>query len=68
MFSDKLSVKAANEYSPFFPVTLSEFNMFQETITIDKFNIGDEVDFMDLFISKGEKFQSEGIFDVSIFH
>ena len=41
--------------------------MLRETITIDKFKYGDEVDFMDLFIFKGEKFKYEGIFDVSIF-
>jgi len=50
-----------------FEYWVSKFNMLRETITIDKFKYGDEVDFMDLFIFKGEKFKYEGIFDVSIF-
>ena len=41
--------------------------MLWETITTDKFKYGDEVDFMDVFIFKGEKFKSEGNFDISIF-
>ena len=39
-----------------FEYWVSKFNMLRETITIDKFKYGDEVDFMDLFIFKGEKF------------
>ena len=50
-----------------FEYWVSKFNMLRETITIDKFKYGDEVDFMDLFIFKGEKFKYEGIFDISIF-
>ena len=50
-----------------FEYWVSEFNKLRETITIDKFKYGDAVDFMDLFILKGKKFESEGIFDVSIF-
>ena len=46
---------------------VSEFHMLRETITIDKFKHVDEVDFMDLFLFKGENFKSEGIFDISIF-
>ena len=50
-----------------FEYWVSEFNKLRETITIDNFKYGDAVDFMDLFIFKGEKFKSEGFFDVSIF-
>ena len=50
-----------------FEYWVSEFNSLRETITIDKFKYGDRVDFMDLYIFKGEKFASEGIFDISIF-
>jgi hypothetical protein len=37
-----------------FEYWVSEFNKLRETITIDKFKYGDAVDFMDLFIFKGE--------------
>ena len=35
-----------------FEYWVSEFNLLQKTITIDKFKFGNEVDFMDLFIYK----------------
>ena len=41
--------------------------MLWERITIDKIKYGDEVDFIHLFISKGEKFNSDGRFGMSIF-
>ena len=33
-----------------------EFNLLRELITIDKFKYGNQVDFMDLFVFKGESF------------
>ena len=50
-----------------FEYWVSEFNLLRESITIDKFKYGDKVDFMDLVIFKGDKFASEGIFDISVF-
>ena len=44
-----------------------EFNLLWQTITIDKFKYGNEVDFMDLFIYKGEDFFVNGKLDVSVF-
>ena len=35
---------------------VNEFNALRETITIDKFKYGNEVDFMDLLIFKGDNF------------
>ena len=46
---------------------IHEFNLLRETITIDKFKYGNDVDFMDLFIFKGERFYVDGKLDVSIF-
>ena len=43
------------------------FNLLRETITIDKFKYGNDVDFMDLFIFKGERFYVDGKLDVSVF-
>ena len=50
-----------------FEYWIHEFNLLRETITIDKFKYGNDVDFMDLFIFKGERFYVDGKFDVSIF-
>ena len=44
-----------------------EFNLLQKTLTIDKFKIGNEADFMDLFIYTGEEFFTYGKLDVSVF-
>ena len=38
-----------------FEYWVSEFNSLRETMTIDKFNYGDKVDFMALAIFKGDK-------------
>ena len=46
---------------------ISEFNLLRQTITIDKFKFGNEVDFMDLFIYKGEEFFVNGKLDISVF-
>ena len=50
-----------------FEYWVTEFNLLQETITIDKFKFGNEVDFMDLFVYKGKEFYSCGKLDVSVF-
>ena len=50
-----------------FEYWVSEFNLLRKTITIDKFKFGNEVDFMDLFICKGEEFLRNGKLDISIF-
>ena len=42
-----------------FEYCVSEFNLLRETITIDKSKFG-KVDFMDLFIYKGENFFVSG--------
>ena len=41
--------------------------MLRDSITIDKFKFGNEVDFMDLYIYKGEDFSSFGKLDISVF-
>ena len=46
---------------------VSEFNLLRQTITIDKFKYGNEVDFMDLFIYKREEFFISGKLDISVF-
>ena len=50
-----------------FEYWIHEFNLLRETITIDKFKYGNDVDFMDLFIFKGERFYVDGKLDVSVF-
>ena len=50
-----------------FEAWVNEFNKLRETITIDKFKYGNEVDFMDLFIFKGNNFLDNGKFDISVF-
>ena len=50
-----------------FDYWVSEFNLLRETITIDKFKYGNEVDFMDLFVFKGDSFLDNGKFDISVF-
>ena len=39
----------------------SQFNGLRKTITIDKWSFGNHVEYMDLFIYKGDKFYSSGI-------
>ena len=46
---------------------VNEFNALRETITIDKFKYGNEVDFMDLLIVKGDNFLNDGKLDISVF-
>ena len=46
---------------------VNEFNTLRETITIDKFKYGNEVDFMDLLIVKGDNFLNDGKLDISVF-
>ena len=41
--------------------------MLWETITIDKFKYGNEVDFMDSFVFKGDRFYLDGKFDIAVF-
>ena len=43
---------------------VSEFNSLRETITIDKFNFGNSVEFMDLYIYKGDEFFVTGKLDI----
>ena len=50
-----------------FETWVDEFNQLKETITIDKFKYGNEVDFMDLLIFKGDNFLDNGKFDISVF-
>ena len=50
-----------------FEMWVNEFNALRETITIDKFKYGNEVDFMDLLIFKGDNFQDDGKLDVTVF-
>ena len=46
---------------------ISQFNSLRKTITIDKWSFGNNVEFMDLYIYKGEKFYTSGILDFKIF-
>ena len=50
-----------------FETWVDEYNKLRETITIDKFKYGNEVDFMDLLIFKGDNFLDNGKFDISVF-
>ena len=44
----------------YFEYWVTEFNLLQATITIDKFKFGNDVDFIDLVIYKGEEFYLSG--------
>ena len=46
---------------------VSEFNLLRDTITVDKCSYGNSVEFMDLFIYRGENFVETGKFIISIF-
>ena len=50
-----------------FEYWVSEFNLLRETITIDKFKFGNSVEFMDLYIYKGDEFFVTGKLDISVF-
>ena len=46
---------------------INQFNNLRQTITIDKWPFGNHVEFMDLYIYKGDKFLSTGILDFKSF-
>jgi hypothetical protein len=46
---------------------VSEFNLLCDSITIDKFQFGNKIDFMDLYIYRGDDFYNFGKLDVSVF-
>ena len=46
---------------------INQFNSTRKTITIDKWLFGNQVEFMDLYIYKGEKIYMSGILDFKIF-
>ena len=50
-----------------FEYMVSDFILLQKTITIDKFKIGNEVDFMDLLIYKGDEFFISSKLHISVF-
>ena len=62
---DGFGITKANKNE--FELWVNEFNLLRESITIDKFKYGNRVDFMDLFIFKGESFSENGKFDISVF-
>jgi hypothetical protein len=62
---DGFGITKANKNE--FELWVDEFNLLRESITIDKFKYGNQVDFMDLFVFKGESFLDNGKFDVSVF-
>ena len=50
-----------------FKYLIDQFNSLRKTITIDKWLFGNHVEFMDLYIYKGEKFYKSGILDLRWF-
>ena len=46
---------------------ISQFNSLRKTIKIDKWSFGNNVEYMDIYIYKGEKFFSTGFLDFRIF-
>ena len=46
---------------------ICQFNNLRETIKIDKWSFGNHVEYMDLYIYKGDKFYSHGFLDFRIF-
>ena len=46
---------------------IHQFNNLRQTITFDKWSFGNHVDFMNLYIYKGDKFYLSGILDFKIF-
>ena len=63
--NDGFGITEANKDE--FEYWIHEFNLLRETITIDKFKYGNDVDFMHLFVFKGERFYVDGKLDVSVF-
>ena len=45
---------------------IDKFNELRDTIKIDKYNLGNAVDYMDLFIFKGDTFYLDGKLSVSL--
>ena len=45
---------------------IEKFNELRKTVQIDKFNWGNALDYMDLFIYKGDSFYSDGKLSISI--
>ena len=50
-----------------FEYWIHEFNLLRETITIDKFKYVNAVDFVDLYVFKGDRFFEDGKLDISVF-
>ena len=46
---------------------INQFNTLRKTIKIDKWSFGNPVEFMDLYIYKGDKFYTSGILDFKIY-
>ena len=46
---------------------INEFNAFRKEITIDKWNFGNSVNFMDLYVYKDKDFFKEGKLDISTY-
>ena len=61
---DGFGITKANKNE--FELWVDQFNLLRESITIDKFKYGNQVDFMDLFVFKGESFLDYGKFDISV--
>ena len=45
---------------------INQFNTLRKTIKIDKWSFGNHVEFMDLYIYKGNKFYDNGLLDFKI--
>ena len=46
---------------------INQFNSLRKTITINTWSFGNHVEFMDLYIYKGDKFYTSGILDFKIY-
>ena len=57
LIDDGFGITRANKKE--FELWVVEFNLLRETITTDKFKCGNEVNFMDLFVFKGEIFSGQ---------
>ena len=64
-FIDGFGITEANKEE--FEYWIHEFNLLRETIPIDKFKYGNAVDFMDLYVFKGNCFFEDGKLDISVF-
>ena len=47
--------------------SIKQFNSLRKTLSIHKWSFGNHVEFMDLYIYKGDQFLSTGILDFKIF-